>query len=163
MENEDGKVRTGAGGRAIGVAPPRWRGASAADIEKGLKITSLFPANAIDAGELFSVLGAGWSYWSFPSLPATNQKVDMLCVVETGSIADDTQLRFDYAVEDGEGKTVLTSHFDLKIKPSRIKVRRWPIALNMVVDFGVVGVWRFKVSSGGLPLASYDLEILLEG
>lgn len=104
----------GAGGGGGGVVTFTGRPADATDFENGLRISSLLLANAVHIQGLFHVLGGGWAYYEVSSIPCQIH-INLLCVIETGTIPIDTLLRIDYCIEDAEGHIALSSNFDLAI------------------------------------------------
>ncbi|MEH2354155.1 MAG: hypothetical protein V7K28_13345 [Nostoc sp.] len=157
----EGQVPGGGGGGG-GVANYTGRPADVDDLENGLQISTIFLANAIQVQGLFSVLGGGWAYYEVPSLPY-NLQLNLLCIVETGTIPINTMLRIDYSVQDAEGHTALISHSDLSISQTTALVRRWSVPLFLPLKVNCIGIWRITVSSGSLPLASHDIELRLAG
>ncbi|MEH2216125.1 MAG: HNH endonuclease [Nostoc sp.] len=161
VHGREGQVPGGGGGGG-GLATYRGRPADVDDLENGLQISAIFLANAIQVQGLFSVLGGGWAYYEVPSLPY-NLQLNLLCVVETGTIPINTLLRIDYSVKDAEGHTALVSHYDLPISQTTAQIRRWSVPLFLSLKINCIGIWRIMVSSGSLPLASHDIEFRLVG
>ena len=151
----DGQSPGGGGGALNFVGRP----GTSDDIVNGLRISSIFTANSFhfDHG-LFHVLGGGWTNLPLKSMPST-VSIRLVCVFELGSIADNTLIRCDVEVIDPKGRMEVTDVFDIAVSSNSTFVARYTAQRLVPFEVREAGVWTLKVSSGGIPLADYDIEI----
>jgi hypothetical protein len=151
----------GAGGGGGGVVSYTGRPADITDIDNGLKISTIFLADAVRKVQgLLYVLGGGWEWCVIPSLPC-NLQLNLVCIVETGNIPVNTMLRIDYSVENPEGHTALVSYSDLSVLRTTSQIRRYHVISLLTLEINCIGIWCIKVSSGKIPLVKHNIEFRL--
>lgn len=153
--NLDGQAPGGGGGVLNFVGRP----STPDDISSGLRISGIFTANSFhfDNGT-FHVLGGAWTRLALDVIPSP-VSILLVCIVELGSIAEHTLIRFDIEVTDPVGKKAVSDVFDASIAENGNLIARFIAMRRLSFDATEVGVWTFTVSSGGIPLADYDIEI----
>jgi len=157
---ENGKFPGGGGGGA-GQVNFLGRPAEVTDIDLGLRVSSLFLANAVNTvNGLLYILGAGWSWCEVQKTPTT-LNLNIVCIIETGLIPINTLLRIDYSILDPDGQTHLKSHFDLSVLDNGDVVRRWNKHVYAMVNIKKVGIWKIHITSGGQRLFVHEMEIRL--
>jgi hypothetical protein len=158
LNGQDGQAPGGGGGGA-GHAVFVGRPGDESDFENGLRISTIFIANAVEESNgLFSILGGGWAWLKIP-LPQKQIRLAVQCVAETGSISPDTILRIDYEVIRPDGKVASSSHFDLTTYPTVDRVKRYAVSFFPQFDANVPGIWALILSTGGMSLTAHDFEI----
>lgn len=151
----DGQSPGGGGGALNFVGRP----STPDDVVNGLRVSSIFTANSFhfDHGT-FHVLGGGWANLPLKPLPSP-VSILLVCVVELGSIVENTLIRCDIDVIDPQANKVASEIFDVSVSSDARLVARHTAMRLVKFDANEAGVWTFKVSSGGIPLADYDIEI----
>lgn len=154
----DGQAPGGGGGALNFVGRP----STPDDISNGLRLSGIFTANSFhfDNGT-FHVLGGGWVNLPLKSIPMP-VSILLVCIVELGSIAENTLIRCDIEVTDPKGGKAASDVFDVPVTGSANLIARHTVMRRLSFDATETGVWTFKVSSGGIPLADYDIEIGLQ-
>lgn len=150
----------GSGGGGGGSAGFVGRAGDESDFDNGLRISTIFLANAISAqgNHLFCVLGGGWAWYDIP-LPHPKLQLSVQCVIETGAIAQNTILRIDYSITRPDDTVAGISYFDLTLNPHLGKVSRYPAAFFPQFDADVPGVWKLSLSTGGIMIVEHEFEI----
>lgn len=130
------------------------------DIENGLRLSSLFLANAVDlsTSNLFSVVGGGWS-WIHISKSVSQFTLCVQCVFEPGNVAPETILRIEYEVRAPSGSIAAEGNFDLVITKGTELVKRYLKAVYITFELNVVGIWTLWLGTGGIALGTYDFEV----
>lgn len=156
LNGGDGQVPGGGGGGA-GAVTFVGRPADTDDVANGLRVSSIFTANAVSLTDLFNVLGGAWTYLPVPSLPF-HARVNLLIVLELGSVAPDTLLRIEIQVIDPRGIIASVVPRDIGVPTNPDPIPRVPFA--QVLDFEVtaVGIWTVMVRSSHIELATYHFE-----
>ena len=155
---QDGRA-PGAGGGGAGAVVFSGRAGDENDLTNGLKISSVFIANAIDSKNgLFSVLGGGWAAIELPSL-ISNFQINVQCVFETGNIAPDTMLRINYSILRPNDDIAVEAYFDLSVNFTKLMVKRYPVAFHASFNADMFGVWQILLSTGQLIFSRHSFEI----
>lgn len=156
-----GKDATGPGGGGGGGGALRFSGrpAIADDVQNGLRVSSIFMANAAEIrNSLLFVLGGGWERLEVPSVPHRVSMV-LVCVFEKGTVAPNTMLAISVVIEDPSGRTVNRDEFDLSTDETVHPVARTPVRRTLSFDAAEAGLWSFRVRSGNIDLADLKIEI----
>ncbi|MDP1977645.1 HNH endonuclease [Undibacterium sp.] len=150
----------GSGGGSGGYVEHKGRAGNNGDIERGLKISSLFIASALDDSSrgLFAALGGGWA-WLDIDIPSHQYRLNVQSIFETGTIPAETILRIDYSIFSPTNRNACKSYFDLTVRPLDGKVKRYSPSFSPKFDIDVPGIWRLVLSTGGCFLAEHELEI----
>lgn len=156
LGGEDGKAPGGGGGGG-GAISYLGRPVENADLERGLRISSVFTANAVSLNGLLNILGAAWTYCPIPHTPH-HVKIKLVFVLECGSVDPDTLLRVDIAVLDPRGESVVVTPCDVAIPSGGDPVRRVPVIQQLAFQVATFGVWSINLRSGELLLADYHVE-----
>jgi hypothetical protein len=145
----------GGGGGAVGFS---GRAATADDLEKGLRVTSFFMANGAEVQNgLFYSLGGGWEFYVVRAVPQ-RVGINLLCVIDTGRVSENSLLAFAVVVEDPSGNVVASDTFDLTIGEALRPVMSSAVPRFVSFEVSECGVWSFKLRSGDMDLARLDLE-----
>ncbi len=157
LRGRDG-VAPGGGGGGSGAIVHVGRTATDKDLQEGLRISSVFLADLAQIRNgLLNVLGGAWSSCTVPSLP-TIVPLCLLMVVELGCLKPQELVRLDVEVVDPQGAVIHASFTDVAAPEIRNSTDRISVLHQMQADVKEFGVVSILVSSGGLALASYDLE-----
>lgn len=156
LDGQHGQAPGGGGGGA-GAVRFLGRAAESEDQRNGLRISSLFAANAVSLNGLLNVLGAGWSFCPVPHLPHS-VRLTFAYIVECGKLAPGTLLRFDLVIRDPSGKAVATECLDVEVPEQELLVRRVPCFQRVRFSVDAFGVWAAILRSGDLDLARFPFE-----
>ena len=107
------------------------------------------------------MLGGAWTKLPLKAIPST-VSILLICIVELGSITEDTLIRCDIDVTNPKGRIAASDVFDASVTGNANLIARYVAMRRLSFEATEAGVWTFKVSSGGIPLADYDIEIGLD-
>lgn len=152
----DGQAPGGGGGGA-GAITFIGRPVDTDDLANGLRVSSLFTANAASLHDLFNVLGGGWTYLPVPSLEQT-MRINLVAVFELGSMSPDTLIRIEIQLHSPQGAVVLAVPRDVAV-PTQPGLTPRALILQ-ILEFVVTafGVWNVVIKSSHIELARYPLE-----
>lgn len=156
LNGKDGQAPGGGGGGAGAVAFV-GRPADTDDLANGLRVSSVFTANAVSLYDLFNVLGGAWSYLPVPSLHH-QVRINVVVVLELGTVAPDTLLRFEIQLFNPHGTIAQTQTCDIGVPTNPGSTPR--ASFYRLLDFVVtdIGVWTIKIVSSHTELATYKFE-----
>lgn len=157
LKGDDGKA-PGAGGGGAGAIEYIGRAATLDDLSKGLRASTILTANATAfSGSLLNLLGGAWTYIAVSALPF-HVRIQMVVVLELGSIAPETLLRLEIHVADPKGATVKTVLRDIAVPVSEDLVKRFSLTQILEFDLTEWGVWTIKLMSSEIELGAYSFE-----
>jgi hypothetical protein len=133
------------------------RPATSEDVACGLRITSLFTANAVAVSGLFYVLGGGWSHCLLPVVPSP-VLVHIVVVVDLGTTAPGTLLRLKIVVLNPQAQPAHSQEQDVAAYASGDLTPRVSFTNQLPLNISEPGIWTIQVSSGDILLARYPLE-----
>jgi len=81
----------------------------------------------------------------------------LVCILELGTIPENTLIRCVIDVIDPSGNKVLTDNFDASA--TRNVVSRYVAMRRLSFEVTEAGVWKFNIWSGGNALGTYNIEI----
>ena len=120
-----------------------------------------FPASSARVAEsLFYVLGGGWEFCNVPALPFT-APLDLVFMVEFGSVEVNTLLKFEIFLRDPSGVELVLGSLDAAVADSASAVKRYCASATLQMRVDTTGVHELGLRSGGIRLARYPLEIKL--
>lgn len=160
LNGEDGRC-FGAGGGGAGAIQYVGRPATPEDVASGLRLSSIFAANAVSLAGLFNVLGGGWSSCQLIALP-WRCVVHLVCIVELGTLAPESLIRFQLQVLDPAGDVKLDESHDVPVPNGSDLVPRAIIARPLQFEVAAAGAWRFRVVSAGMLLADHLVEFRVQ-
>lgn len=147
----------GGGGGGAGAIQYIGRPATSQDVARGLRVSSFFTANAVSISDLFHVLGGAWSFCPLLSVP-TRVAIHVVCVLEPGTVAADTLLRFNLEVLDPQGNVAHADFRDVVVPRNADLTPRIPFTHLLKFEVGEFGAWAIRLSSADIVLASYGIE-----
>lgn len=156
LDGQNGKAPGGGGGGG-GALAFQGRLSEETDVRNGLKISSLFLADAASLTGLLNILGGGWDFCMLPSFPYQT-RVKLVGIVECGRLDPSTLLRVAVAVENPEGTRVVVSEIDIEVPMNDSLVRRVRFLRDINLEITEPGVWKICLSSGEIALADYKIE-----
>lgn len=156
LDGQHGQAPGGGGGGA-GALRFLGRAAESGDQRSGLRISSLFAANAVSLNGLLNVLGAGWSFCPVPCVPHS-VRLEFAYIVEGGKVAPGTLLRFDLVIRDPSGKAIAAEYLDVEVPDQELLVRRMRCFQRVQFSVDAYGIWAAILKSGDLELASFPFE-----
>ena len=113
LNGGDGQA-PGGGGGGTGAVTFVGRPVDTDDLANGLRVSSLFTANAASLHGLFNVLGGGWEYLPVHSLDQA-MSINLVAILEFGSVAPDTLIRIEIQLFNPEGAVVLAVPRDVAV------------------------------------------------
>ena len=152
----DGQAPGGGGGGA-GAVTFVGRPVDTDDLANGLRVSSLFAANATSLYGLFNVLGGGWEYLPVPSLDQAI-RINLVAVLEFGSVAPDTLIRIEIQLLDPQGAVVLAVPRDVAVPTEPGLTPRVSVLQVLEFDVSAYGVWNVVITSSNTELSRYPLE-----
>jgi len=159
LEDSNAKTPYGGGGGG-GVIQFVGRAATLEDVASGLRVSSLFTANAVVISELFHVLGGGWSFCPLPTVPS-QVNINVVCVLELGTIAPETLLQINIEILNPQGSLICTDSRDIAVPSSTNLTPRFLISHILQFEVNELGSWTIRVTSADIVLANYGIEFKL--
>jgi hypothetical protein len=156
LNGGDGQA-PGGGGGATGTVAFVGRPADTDDVANGLRVSSIFTANAVSLNELFNVLGGAWTHLPLPSLPR-QVRFNVLVVLELGTIEPESLIRLEIQIIDPHETVVCTIPRDIGVPRRPDLTPRVPIAQALDFEVTAFGVWTIKVQSSHIELATHTFE-----
>lgn len=148
----------GGGGGGAGAVMHMGRPVVDEDLERGLRVSSLFPVNAVHLTGLFHVLGGGWGYLEVAEIPC-ELTINIVAVVELGTVAADTLLRFEMSARTPSGLNLGTVAHDVAVPNGPDLTLRSPVSGKLQFTARETGVWIMRITSAGRLLGEYPLEL----
>lgn len=151
----------GSGGGGAGVLVFRGRPATQEDVDEGLRVPLLFPADASHvANGLLYVLGAGWTYYQVDHFPCTTTIV-LVLMAESGSIDPNVLLGFEVFMADPAGAKHKVGTVDVGVPNAQDAISRANANTADSVSLAGPGVHTISIESGGATFAQYAFEVKL--
>lgn len=150
----------GGGGGGAGAVQFVGRPADTKDTARGLRISSIFAANSLEANGLLYVLGGAWSQFIISRLPE-KVSVPLGLVLELGSLDAHTLIRIDIAVRDAENNLIFEEFLDAAVPENCGLTPRLPMVKTLDLQVENAGKFQVQVSSGEVFLACHDIEFRL--
>ena len=164
LMSRDGKVLRSIiakGGRAPEYSTPMQLGrpATAADMKLGLRVSTLALAECVHIKNgLLYMLGAGWEYFEFQSVPF-DARWPLVCVVEMPGALQGETIELQAVVRDPNGFQTLAVPIAVT-RPTAIVCRR-TLCVPLAFTGSQVGVWSIAIESGDMQLGGLELELRL--
>lgn len=152
------RAKGGEGGRA--GYDPHARVASRRDVNEGLRVSSIWLAEAVRMKNgLIDLWGGGWTFFNVPELPfkAEWPLVGTVCFPESASAA---RFEFCATVTDPLGARIASSTFVVSRPDGSVGASNWFVPLNF--ELTMQGVWSVSVGSGSLKLSEIPIEVVLK-
>lgn len=147
----------GAGGGGGGAIRYTGRAITSEDIDYGLRVSSVFAADAATVTGLLNVLNGGWSWMTVSTLPS-QVAINLVGVVELG-VVHEALVRLDLDVVDPQGNVVHSDVHHLPIPSSDCLTPRTAFVHSLRFEVTQPGVWVLRVRSADIELASYEVEV----
>jgi hypothetical protein len=147
----------GAGGGGAGAIRYTGRAVTSEDIDYGLRVSSVFAADAVTVAGLFNVLNGGWSWMTVSTMPS-QAAINLVGVVELG-VVPEALVRLDLDVVDPQGNVVHSDVHDLQVPGSDCLTPRTAFVHSLRFEVTQSGVWVLRVRSADIELASHEVEI----
>ncbi len=133
------------------------RVATKADLESGLRVTTLTLADCVHLKNgLHYLLGAGWDNYSFPAIPF-KAGWPLACSIDTGSIKSGSLLALSVRVKDPTGFQVLERPFTVSCTAGPVSRPNYMIPISF--SGSQTGIWSIEVVSGEIILGTLPIEI----
>jgi hypothetical protein len=160
--SRDGKVLKSIVAKAGRAADPtlpiqRGRPANATDAAQGLKVSTLTLAECAQVKNgLAYLLGAGWEYFEFSTVPFEAQW-PLVCTVEMPSALRDEFIALRAVVRDPQGFQTLA--VPITVEGTGAMVCRRTLCVPLVFTGSELGVWSIAIESGDVQLSRIDIEL----
>jgi hypothetical protein len=152
------RAKGGRAGRSA-MSHPSARAASAEDIEKGLRISSIFLAEVVHfKNGLVDLLSAGWEHWTANAFP-TDIQWPLACTVDFGDVDAGTVIDFSAIVFDPTGNEVERQDFIASRGDGAVSMPNCSVALRFTAS--AEGIWIIRIASGSAQLGRLAIEIRL--
>ena len=164
LMSRDGKVLRSIiakGGHAPEYSTPNQLGrpATTEDTSQGLRISTLALAECVHIKNgLLYMLGAGWEYFEFTTVPFDAQW-PLVCVVEIPSTLQGETIELRAVVRDPNGFQTLAVPF--AVSGFNTNVCRRTLCVPLAFTASELGVWSIAIESGDSQLGRLDLELRL--
>lgn len=153
------RARGGTGGKSGGACPEGYTEVQPADVRGGFRVTSLVPVNSAEFRDgLIFLLGGNWRKFFVDVLP-TDMKWAIYCAVDWDDLPDGSSRCLFLSIHDPEGVERACTNLLLKSDRCGAKTEAWIGLLG--AKFDQEGAWKLDIRSGGLVLASINVQVLL--